>query len=74
MENEYASFREVRERFGFAEAVNYKILVLRDKYPLVNNLLSFGVINKVDSSGKNELYDSSWDSKGRLESLFTNSF
>ncbi|HLC50011.1 MAG TPA: hypothetical protein VJI97_01150 [Candidatus Nanoarchaeia archaeon] len=56
----------VRE-FGLTEAMSHKFLEMRDKYPLLNEILArYFIIGHVDSSALSQSYSASWDEQGRL--------
>jgi hypothetical protein len=72
MQKHYKSFKQVQKESDFESAVNYKILELRDKSPLINKIMSLGIINHVDSTSYHNSYIAHWDSKGKLDNFNPN--
>ena len=63
----YKSFKEVVKESNFFNALEYKFLEMRDRFPLVNKLLTYGIITRTDSTQYNGSFIAYRDSEGKLD-------
>ena len=66
MDKHYQSLNDLIKKSGFREALSYKFLEFRNRYPLVNRLFSKFIILHANSGVYSPNYIAQWDNNGRL--------